>query len=84
LLGSAGLGARMREASERDVADTPDTASGAELVRPVSEALAASEAARVRALVAELKVPDLADLIELLDPEERVRLIQYLVPDFDF
>jgi magnesium transporter len=55
-----------------------------ELLRPVSEARAAAEVARVRALVAELRVPDLADLIELLDPEERVRLIQYLGPNFDF
>jgi magnesium transporter len=74
----------MREASESDVADSTGTASGAGLAGPVSEALAAAEAVRVRALVAQLRVPDLADLIELLEPEERVRLIQYLVPNFDF
>jgi magnesium transporter len=78
------LKSRMREASETEVADTTETPSVAESVRPVSEALTASDAARVRALVAELKVPDLADLIELLEPDDRVRLIQSLGPDFDF
>jgi magnesium transporter len=67
-----------------EVAVTTETATSAELVHAMSEALAAADSARVRALVAELKAPDLADLIELLDPEERVRLIQTLAQEFDF
>ena len=74
----------MRELSEMDVAVTAGAALGAEMVRAVSSALADSDPARVRALVTDLKAPDLADLIELLDPEERVRLIQSLGPSFDF
>lgn len=60
------------------------TAPTAELVRAVAEALEASDAAKVRALVADVRGPDLADLIELLEPEQRVGLIQALGPDFDF
>lgn len=60
------------------------TAPTAELVRAVAEALEASDAAKVRALVADVKGPDLADLIELLEPEQRVGLIQALGSDFDF
>jgi magnesium transporter len=55
-----------------------------ELVREVAEALEAHEAAQVRSLVANLETPDLADLIELLEPEQRIGLIQTLGPDFDF
>ncbi|MBZ0210480.1 MAG: magnesium transporter, partial [Hyphomicrobium sp.] len=60
------------------------TAPTAELVRAVAEALEASDATKVRALVADVRGPDLADLIELLEPEQRVGLIQALGPDFDF
>ncbi len=56
----------------------------AERVRAVGEALADDNWAAARSLVADVKGPDLADLIELLGPEERVSLIQALGPDFDF
>ncbi|MEI9899563.1 MAG: hypothetical protein WDN31_04820 [Hyphomicrobium sp.] len=55
-----------------------------ELVRAVGEALAAGDTAEVRSLVADIQGPDLADLIELLGPEQRVGLIQALGADFDF
>jgi magnesium transporter len=56
----------------------------AELVPAVTEALDAGDSAGVRALVADMHDPDLADLIELLEPDDRVRLIQALGSDFDF
>lgn len=59
-------------------------APSAELVRAVDEALANDNPAEVRSLVADVKGPDLADLIELLAPEQRVRLIETLGSDFDF
>jgi magnesium transporter len=59
-------------------------ATPAELVRSVAEALEANDPALVRSLVADVENPDLADLIELLDPEQRVGLIQALGSDFDF
>ena len=46
------------------------------------EALAAGLMAHARSLVEALEAPDLADLIELLEPEQRVRLIQALGADF--
>ncbi len=65
-------------AHERGSAPTP------ELVRAVAEALEADDKEKVRALLADVHGPDLADLIELLGPEERVGVIQVLGPDFDF
>jgi magnesium transporter len=55
-----------------------------ECVHAVSEALERDDAAKVRTLVAGMENPDLADLIELLDPEQRVGLILALGADFDF
>jgi len=46
-------------------------------------ALEQDQAANVRVLTHGLRAPDLADIIELLEPEERVRLIQILGEDFD-
>ncbi|HRY07301.1 MAG TPA: magnesium transporter [Hyphomicrobiaceae bacterium] len=54
------------------------------LVRDVSDAIEEGARDRVLELVAELKTPDLADLIELLDADERVTLIETLGPKFDF
>src|SRR6185312_11806587 len=56
----------------------------AERVRAVAEALEDNDRAKVRSLVADVEGPDLADLLELLEPEQRVGLIQALGPDFDF
>jgi len=69
------------EIAPREQAAAPPTA---ELVRAVGDALAAGNQAQARALVADVRGPDLADLIELLGPEERVGLIQALGTDFDF
>jgi magnesium transporter len=56
----------------------------AERVRAVAEALDEGDPAKVRSLVADVQGPDLADLIELLEPEQRVGLIMALGADFDF
>jgi magnesium transporter len=65
-------------AHERGAAPT------AELVRAVAEALEENNATQVRSLVADVEGPDLADLIEMLEPEQRVGLIMALGADFDF
>ncbi len=56
----------------------------AELVRAVTDALNVGDTSDLRALVANVEGGDLADLIELLAPEQRVALIQALGADFDF
>ncbi len=54
------------------------------LVRDVSDAIDEGARERVLQLVGDLKTPDLADLIDLLDADERVTLIETLGPRFDF
>ncbi|MDO9383071.1 MAG: magnesium transporter [Hyphomicrobiaceae bacterium] len=56
----------------------------ASLVDAVAEALHAGDTAEAVRLTHDMRVPDLADLIELLVPEQRVALIQALGPAFDF
>ena len=65
-------------------AHEPEAATPAELVRAVAQALEENDTAKVRSLVADVENPDLADLIEMLEPEQRVGLIQALGSDFDF
>ncbi|MBN2369931.1 MAG: magnesium transporter [Vicinamibacteria bacterium] len=55
-----------------------------DLVHQVADALAAGTPETAAALVKGLPAPDLADLIELLDPDERIALIQALGPAFDY
>jgi magnesium transporter len=74
----------MVEGQEEIVAHEPGTAPTAELVRAVTDALEENNREKVHALVAEVHGPDLADLIELLGPQERVGLIQTLGSDFDY
>lgn len=56
----------------------------ADLFHAVDEALEAQDTAALRSLVADVKGPDLTDLIQWLGPEQRVALIEALGPDFDF
>lgn len=56
----------------------------AEILNNLSEALEAADEARTRDLVKDLRTKDLADLIELLKPEERLLLIHALGTSFDF
>jgi magnesium transporter len=53
-----------------------------EFLRAVSDALEADDAKRARALTVDLHEADLADLIQLLRPEERAELIDALGEDF--
>lgn len=53
-------------------------------VDAVAAALAAEDSAEAVRLTHDMRAPDLADLIELLVPEQRVALIQALGPAFDF
>jgi magnesium transporter len=50
----------------------------------VREALAAGDRERLIGIVDDLPAPDLADLIEVLEPAQRVALIQTLGAQFDF
>ncbi|MBC7831164.1 MAG: magnesium transporter [Hyphomicrobium sp.] len=70
--------------TEQIGAHEPEAATPAELVRAVAQALEENDTAKVRSLVADVENPDLADLIEMLEPEQRVGLIQALGSDFDF
>ena len=70
-------GNRPHEAPPREL-------GAAELARPVSEALEGGDAPLTRALVADLAPPDLADLLELMEPEARIKLIATLGVDFPY
>ncbi len=54
------------------------------LVRDVSAALAAGAPAAARQIVEALRAPDLAEVIELLDPDDRVALVEAFGADFNF
>jgi magnesium transporter len=71
---------------DRDIETVPETAetSSMDLIRSISEALRDGHPATAAALVSDLKAPDLADVIELLEPGERIELIQAIGPAFDY
>jgi magnesium transporter len=74
----------MTDAPQETAAHEAGSAPTSELLHAVSEALEAHDKDKVRNLLSDVQGPDLADLIELLGPEERVSLIQALGADFDF
>lgn len=77
----------MLEETETDataVRQEYEAAIDPELVRLVSEALGALDDDRVRKYVADLRAPDVADLIEHLAANERIRFIQALGSDIDY
>lgn len=55
-----------------------------EIAADVTEALERGDPAAAADLVRALKAPDLADVIEQLNPDDRVSLIQALGPAFDY
>ena len=71
-----------REGAQRRQMRMPSTPP--ELAREVADALGRADADRAVGLAAALRAPDLADLIELLEPDQRVALIQALGPAFDY
>ena len=68
------------QAQSQDGSEAPSF----DFVRAVSDALGQADISVAARLVQDLKAPDLADVIELLEPDERVALIQALGPDFDY
>lgn len=61
-----------------------DGALRAEFVRAVADTLQQGEARQLRKLIKELHVADIADLIEFLPSDERVRFIELQGRTFDF
>ena len=72
-------------AEEREHDQEPvDEAENSQLLNAVSDALHRNAVDEVRTLVGDLRAPDLAAVIELLAPNERVELIQALGSSFDY
>lgn len=63
-----------------EVAEKP----ASEIAGLVADALARTQPAVAADIVRNLKAPDLADVIEILDPDDRVALIQALGNSFDY
>src|SRR5467141_1719414 len=55
-----------------------------EFVEEISRAIEAADTAFLREIVAELHEADLGDLIEALEPDDRVSLVELTGADFDF
>jgi magnesium transporter len=55
-----------------------------EFVEEVNRAIHAADVSRLREIVAELHEADLGDLIEALEPDDRVNLVELTGADFDF
>lgn len=75
--------------AEQDESVRPQTMEDAQelaasLADAVADALDSNDTAEAVRLTHDMRAPDLADLIELLPPEQRVALIQALGADFDF
>jgi magnesium transporter len=75
----------MTEPASEELHKTPVSAEAgpAALVAQVAAALAAHDVAALKVAVTPLITADLAELIQLLEPEQRVELIQTLGSDFD-
>ena len=74
----------MVEATNQEPTKRADVGPDEGLVPAVAAALAAGDSERARALVAGMMAPDLADVIELLEPDARLELIQALGTSLDF
>jgi magnesium transporter len=64
--------------------EAEDRQTAAELVRPIGEALAGGDGPQAGELARGLSAPDLADVIELLEPDARVQLIRSLGDEFPY
>lgn len=74
----------MSETGPSSLQPDAPAATGEDLVREVGAALSAGAPQAARRLAEDLRAPDLAELIELLPPDQRVDLIQAFGSDFDF
>ena len=72
----------MRETATSEASGDSDVIQAR--ARDVADALSENEIARAITIVTGMPAPDLADVIELLPADERVRLIEALGPSFDF
>jgi magnesium transporter len=72
----------MRNPATHDL--TSDSDAIQERARSVADALGHDDLTRARDLVRDLPAPDLADVIDLLEADQRVQLIEALGSDFDF
>jgi len=72
----------MQDETTNEPGAAPGVQPAAGLARPVAEALAAGDDAGVRALAQDLEAPDLADLIALLEPAQRIAFVLALGPAF--
>jgi magnesium transporter len=73
----------MVDVQDQEPAKRADVGPDEELVPAISAALSGGQLERARDLAAGLKAADLANVIELLEPLQRVELIQALGPAFD-
>jgi magnesium transporter len=62
----------------------PDGEVSREFVEQIARAIAAADTPLLREIVAELHEADLGDLIEALEPDDRVKLVEMTGADFDF
>ena len=72
------------ERNNRMQNESANRQTAAELARPIGEDLAGGNESRARELARSLSAPDLADVIELLEPEARIQLIRSLGDDFPY
>jgi magnesium transporter len=73
----------MSDETQTSQPEVVEKATSARRVASVDAALRADHSDEVKALTADLPAPDLADIIELLEPDARVKLIQTLGDGFD-
>ena len=64
--------------------EAEDRQTAAALARPIGEALGGGDEPQARELARGLSAPDLADVIELLEPDARIQLIRSLGDDFPY
>lgn len=74
----------MSDSRANDHSRDDDDIPLADIVRAVAESLRQRDEQTAAAIVGDLKAPDLADVIELLEPDDRVTLIQSLGSTFDY
>ncbi len=74
----------MNEIAEQKSRPERDTLVSGELVANISDALEAGDETRVRELVRQLRAPDIADVIRLLDHGLRARFVQALGASLDY
>lgn len=73
----------MEDATTSGSGVLPGSLAPADRAGPIAAALAAGDAETARSLAAGLQAPDMADLLELLQPDERVQLVLALGAAFD-